>query len=67
MLGSNIDLDNLLRLLGKPQKSSFYSGPTTKREGGKGPTTKEKGTFYTFFYLWPWTKIVPKGLSGRTT
>ena len=32
--------------LGKPQKKYFFSGPTTKRGGGgKGPITKEKGTF----------------------
>ena len=27
------------------KKKSFFCGPTTKRVGGKGPTTKEKGTF----------------------
>ena len=30
---------------GTAQKKYFFSGPTTKRGGGKGLTTKEKETF----------------------
>ena len=26
------------------KKSTFFTGPTTKRGGGKGPASKEKGT-----------------------
>ena len=38
-------------------KSSFFSGPSTKRGGCKGPATKEKRTFfYIFIYFSP--KIV---------
>ena len=39
-------------VLGKPQKKVlFLSGPTTKGEGGKSPTTKQKGTLKFFFFL----------------
>ena len=36
-------------LLGKPQKSIFFSGMATKREGGKGLATKKKRNFVEVF------------------
>ena len=44
-------------MLGKPQKSIFFSGPATKR-GGKGVATKEKELFLKL-------KIPPKNVAAK--
>ena len=62
-------------VLGKPQKKvHFLVVRPLRRGGGKGPTTKEKRTFFLYFslkFLWPLSRGmwggVGKGLSGRTT
>ena len=35
------------------KKVLFFSGPTTTTVGGKGPTTKEKITFFLKLYILP--------------
>ena len=39
-------ISKVISRLGKPQKSSFFRGPATKRGGGKGRDTKKKKTYF---------------------